>query len=514
MSPTRRSFIELSAATAAASVLPKDFFGQESVDAALCRKLAGDPLRPQYHLLPAHNWMNDPNGPIFFGGRYHMFHQYNPQGAIWGNMNWAHATSPDMFHWHHEPIAISPTPGGPDQDGVFSGSAVLDNGKPAMIYTGVAPPHSAADATLRDGAHTWRESQCLAVAQDNQLRTWKKVAEPVISGPPAGLQVTGFRDPVVWREGDKWMLILGSGFRDKGGAILLYSSSDLRHWTYLHPLVDAPFSGKAAVNPVDTGDMWECPDFFPIGNKHVLLISTMGKVRWKVGTYADHRFEPEREGVVDWGNYYAAKTMLDRNGRRILWGWISESRPDADLIKAGWAGAMSLPRVLSLSATNELETAVAPEVEMLRSAHVGSHEPETSPQNLRVVEEVRIQNLAAEVDLHLSNASEFRLRLHSGNGDFATIACSDRELTVNQTSARFTNIPHSSVKLHIFLDGSVMEIFVNESIAMTARVYQIPSGPLRLKLEGDAKVLSIGTWEIIPISKDRLTGSMCSQKTA
>ena len=104
------------------------------------------------------------------------------------------------------------------------------------------------------------------------------------------------------------------------------------------------------MNPVDTGDMWECPDFFPLGNKHVLLISTMGKVRWKVGTYANQRFTPEKEGVVDWGAYYAAKTMLDRNGNRILWGWITETRPDADLIAAGWAGAMSLPRVLSLNA--------------------------------------------------------------------------------------------------------------------------------------------------------------------
>ena len=86
--------------------------------------------------------MNDPNGPIFFRGRYHMFHQYNPQAAVWGNMNWAHATSPDMMHWQHEPIALSPTPGGPDRDGVFSGSAVLDKGTPTMIYTGVAPPAS------------------------------------------------------------------------------------------------------------------------------------------------------------------------------------------------------------------------------------------------------------------------------------------------------------------------------------------------------------------------------------
>jgi len=287
--------------------------------------------------------MNDPNGPIFYRGRYHMFHQYNPQAAVWGNMNWAHATSDDMIHWKHEPIALSPTPGGPDQDGVFSGSAVLDNGKPTMIYTGVQAPKTQTDATLKDGVHTWQETQCLAVAADDDLRTWKKLPQPVIATPPAGLVVTGFRDPCLWREGARWMLIVGSGIQGKGGTILLYTSPDLRQWTYLHPLLEGSPGGRTGTNPVDTGDMWECPDFFPLGNKHVLLISTMGKVRWKVGTYADQRFTPQKEGVVDWGSYYAAKTMLDRTANRILWGWLPEARSDADLIAAGWAGVMSLP---------------------------------------------------------------------------------------------------------------------------------------------------------------------------
>jgi beta-fructofuranosidase len=517
MSLTRRTFVQISTAAAATPAwarlprTPKDDTG------SLCRKLAADPLRPQYHLLPAHNWMNDPNGPIFFAGQYHMFHQYNPQGAVWGNMNWAHATSPDMFHWHHEPIALSPTPAGPDQDGVFSGSAILDNGKPTLIYTGVAPP-SKNDATLRDGTHTWRETQCLAVAQDDNLRSWNKLTDPVIAAPPEGLSVTGFRDPALWREGDNWMLVLGSGIRGKGGAILLYSSSDLRHWTYLHPLVEGAFSGKNTVNPVDTGDMWECPDFFPLGNKHVLLISTMGKVRWKVGTYANQRFTPEKEGVVDWGSYYAAKTFLDRNERRILWGWITEARPDTELIAAGWAGAMSLPRVLSLSPDNELQTGVAPEVQMLRSAHIGSHEAEASSQNQRVLGEVRIHNLAAELDLLLHPKSdEFTLRLQSDAGEFAAISCAhqagSRVLRINQISCPLPGATGSKVRLHIFLDGSVLEIFANDSTALTARIYQVPQGPLRLKLEGDVKVASIDAWQMTPISKDRLAGSLCSEKS-
>jgi beta-fructofuranosidase len=503
MSLTRRSFVRLSAAAAVSPAFARAF--QIPTDTnPLYQKLSSDPLRPQYHLLPAHNWMNDPNGPIFFRGRYHMFHQYNPQGAIWGNMNWAHATSPDMFHWQHEPIAVSPTPGGPDQDGAFSGSAVLDQGTPTIIYTGVAPP-SGNDATLRDGSHTWRETQCRATAEDKDLRTWKKMPAPVIASPPPGLEVTGFRDPALWREGDKWMLILGSGLRGKGGAILLYSSPDLRHWTYLHPLVEGAFSGKDSANPVDTGDMWECPDFFPIGKKHVLLISTMGKVRWKVGAYANQKFAPEKEGVVDWGSYYAAKTMIDRNGRRILWGWITEARPDAELIKAGWAGVMSLPRVLSLSADNQLQTAVAPEASMLRAAQIAAGHVNKQP----ALDDVRIRDLAAELDIRLQQAADFRLRLYSDSGEFAAISVSGdsggRNLRINNLTCPLPPERTSAERIHIFLDGSVIEVFVDQLISMTARIYLIPSGPLQLKLEGNAKIASVAAWQMKPISKDRLT---------
>ena len=523
---SRRNFLQLSAAAAAAPAWTRLLSApSDPATAALCRKLASDPLRPQYHLLPAKNWMNDPNGPIFFRGRYHMFHQYNPQGPTWGNMNWAHATSPDMIHWQHEPIALSPTPDGPDRDGVFSGSAVLDHGTPTVIYTGVAPPATDTQATLRDGVHTWRETQCLAVAQDNDLRVWKKLPQPVIAAPPAGLEVTGFRDPCLWREGGKWMLILGSGIRGKGGAILLYSSSNLRDWTYLHPLVQGSPSNKDSTNPVDTGDMWECPDFFPMGNKHVLLISTMGKVRWKVGTYARQRFTPEKEGVVDWGAYYAAKTMLDAKGNRILWGWITETRPDADLIAAGWAGAMSLPRTLSLNQQNELVTRITA-AQVLRTSHEGAstalsvdrgaERPQESARRRALFDAVRIPDLSAELDLIIRpKGDEFSLRLQSEDGeDFATISCvtksGSRQIRVNSVTAPLGPGEIPMVGLHLFLDGSILELFANLETALTARIYRVPSSPLRLKLDDSAEIISFNAWRMQPISKDRLTGSLCS----
>lgn len=497
----RRTFLQMSSALALSRISPRALADTSS----LCRKLASDPLRPQYHLLPSHNWMNDPNGPIFYRGRYHMFHQYNPQAAIWGNMNWAHATSENLIHWRHEPIALSPTAGGPDQDGVFSGSAVLDHGKPTLLYTGVQPPRSDAEATLVDGAHTWRETQCLAVAADDDLRTWKKLPQPVIAAPPAGLAVLGFRDPCLWREGDLWMLALGSGIRDKGGAILLYSSPDLRQWTYLHPLIEGTFSGRSSSNAVDTGDMWECPDFFPLRNKHVLLISTAGKVRWKVGAYSDQRFIPEKEGVVDWGSYYAAKTMLDRDGNRILWGWIPEARRDPDLIAAGWAGVMSLPRVLSLSRENELQTEVAPHTKILRGKHTRAQGKD--------IGNVRIENLAAELDLQFHPKGPCTLRLESRNGEFTTITCSaranSRELLVNKIVAPLSGSNDSPVRLHIFLDGSVLEIRASDSTFITGRTYQVPAGPLHLSLQGEYERALIDCWQMNPISRNRLTSPLC-----
>lgn len=517
MPVSRRDFLQLSSAAALAPAWSRlSPISADHDPAALCRKLASDPLRPQYHLLPAHNWMNDPNGPIFFRGRYHMFHQYNPQAAVWGNMTWAHATSPDMVHWQHGPIALSPTPGGPDRDGVFSGSAVLDKGMPTIIYTGVAPPPAESEATLQDGVHTWREVQCLAVAQDDDLRTWKKRAEPVIAAPPAELVVTGFRDPCLWREGDHWMLILGSGILHRGGAILLYSSRDLRRWTYLHPLIQGPPGSSKTMNPVDNGEMWECPDFFRLGDKHVLLISTMGKVRWKVGTYANRVFTPEKEGVVDWGAYYAAKTMLDADGNRILWGWITETRPDAELIAAGWAGAMSLPRVLSLNSKNELQMEVAPAVQQLRAAHtVISHDASPTARQ-KLLETLRLYDLAAEIKIEFHRKTEeIEIRLQSESGEnFVTISCANnsggRELRVDKISAPLSATGGSPVQLHIFLDGSVLEVFANGTTSLTKRVYRIPSGPLMLKVVGDAELTSLDVWQITPISNDRLTGSLCS----
>ena len=513
---SRRAFLRTATAVALPPWALRLFALSDSKTALLCRQLQSDPLRPQFHLLPASNWMNDPNGPIFFRGQYHMFHQYNPDGAIWGNMHWAHAVSPDMVHWTHEPIAVAPTPNGFDRDGVFSGSAVLDGDVPTVIYTGVLPPTSDAEATLRDGKHVWREVQCLAVSKDPDLRTWEKLPEPVIAAPPPAMKVTGFRDPCVWREDGAWWLVLGSGTRERGGAILLYRSIDLRKWTYLHPMLQGGASGKNTTNPVDVGDMWECPDFFALGGKHVLLISTLGKVRWKVGTYKDLKFTPEKEGVVDHGAYYAAKSMLDQNGNRILWGWIPETRPESEFSAAGWAGAMALPRVLALNPEGELAMEVAPVVEQLRENHAGFSAAASKEVKEHTITGVRISDLSAEVraDVRPQRNRKAELRLLAGNGEtFASIAVGDgpkgRELNVNGIAAPVSGPAESAIRIHLFLDGSVLEVFANGNAVITARVYRAFSGPVRLQLDGEPEVVALDVWKMRPISKNRLTSPLC-----
>jgi len=325
----------------------------------------------------------------------------------------------------------------------------------------------------------------------------------------------GVEDPRVLRIGTIYYMTY-TGYNRHDAQLCLATSPDLRHWTYLHPLVEGTTSKAQTVNPVDAGDMWECPDFFPLGNRHVLLISTKGKVHWKVGTYVKQRFTPEKEGVVDWGSYYAAKTMLDADGNRILWGWITETRPDAELIAAGWAGVMSLPRTLSLNAQNELQTEVAPLARKLRTAHTGINPDHTPAARQKILDTLRIHEQAAELELRVQpKGSDFTLHMQSENGaDFATIACVNqspsRQLRVNTLTAPLTGEAGSRVHVHLFLDGSVLEIFANGTTAVTARIYQIPSSPLRVRLEGNAELTTFDAWQMTPISKDRLTGSLCS----
>ncbi|MGB8481751.1 MAG: glycoside hydrolase family 32 protein [Acidobacteriaceae bacterium] len=483
------------------------------------QQLAADPRRPKFHLLPAANWMNDPNGPIYWRGKYHMFYQYNPNGAYWGDMHWAHAISPDMVHWTHLPIALSPTPGGPDSGGCFTGTTVLDAGTVTAIYTGVVSV-SESQATIRDGNHSLRESQCLAVSIDPELKQWSKLPRPIIDAPPAGMHVTGFRDPSPWRQGDWWYMTIGSGFPHQSGVVLLYRSKDLRHWEYLHVLVSGEPAERNATHPVAFGDTWECPELFPLGGKHVLIYSAQGKTHWKVGELdrKEMLFHPEKEGILDYGSYYAAKTQLDANGQRILWGWILETRPVAEYRAAGWAGMMSLPRVLTLASDGGLTMQVAPAVQMLRGRSQVLKVTSSEEQNQEQIGKMTIENGCGEILCTLKPGPDkvgISLRGSQPNQSATEIWLTLQydPAAQNQISLDGTVVPVQlgephTLAIHIYIDGSVAEVFVNKQITYTKRYYYpgVDAPTMSLAILGKTTNLSsLEMWQLSPISPNRLT---------
>ena len=445
--------------------------------------------------------MNDPNGPIYFNGRYHMFFQYNPLAAVWGDMSWNHAVSPDMIHWTHLPVAMTPTPGSPDSFGCFSGSAIAVGKRVYAIYTGTQKSGSD-KATIRDGANNIQETQCLAWSDDPALVNWTKDPVPVIATPPLGLAITGFRDPSAWKQGDWYYLTVGSGVAETGGCVLLYRSKDLKAWEYQHELIRGTWNGVHTANPCDDGEMWECPEFFPLDGGHVLIYSTLGKVFWQSGILDPQTmtFKPARTGLLDLDAFYAPKTQLDARGRRILWGWIPERRSEAAMREAGWSGMMSLPRVMSLDKDGVLRVQVLPEIAALRNGVV---EPRTASGEITLT----IERASGEILCTAPGSSDFTCSLKNGSTTLLQVSYSAQSHSMVADGKEIPLQPGDKPQMHAFIDGSVIELILSERIGYTKRFYydQATAPDLQVKIKGAGVYTQ--AWKIAPISADRLTTS-------
>lgn len=295
-----------------------------------------DLLRPTFHFVPPQNWMNDPNGLVKWQGKYHLFYQHNPHESIWGNIHWGHAMSDDLIHWQHMPIALEPTPNSPDERGVWSGSLVNNDGIATILYTGVT------------GGVFENQTICVATSQDDDLTTWVKYEHnPIDIDMPPELTSAGFRDPYVWRQDGVWKMIIGTGASNGCEAVLLYESETLYDWQYVCPLL---------INDENNDHVYECPNFFKLGDKWVLIVSRMpmSHVEYFVGIFWNNHFIVETHGKLGEGPLYAPLTFEDDKGRRILISWIREARSDRELQQAGWAGVMSTPVELMLMDNNQL----------------------------------------------------------------------------------------------------------------------------------------------------------------
>ncbi|XP_062092163.1 acid beta-fructofuranosidase 1, vacuolar-like [Humulus lupulus] len=336
--------------------------------------------RTAIHFQPQKNWMNDPDGPLYYKGWYHLFYQYNPESAVWGNITWGHAVSRDLIHWLYLPFAMVPDHWY-DINGVWTGSAtILSDGQIVMIYTGstnesVQVQNLAFPADLSDPL----------------LLHWVKSDKNPVLIPPPGIGIKDFRDPTTaWIGPDgKWRVAIGSKVNTTGIS-LVYTTTDFISYELLDRYLHAvPGTG-----------MWECVDFYPVaingsngletsvngpGVKHVLKASLDDtKVdHYAIGTYfvendtwvPDNPKEDVGIGLkLDYGRYYASKTFYDQNKeRRILWGWINETDTEADDLAKGWASVQTIPRSVLFDAKTGTNVLQWP-VEEIESLRLGSSE--------------------------------------------------------------------------------------------------------------------------------------------
>jgi beta-fructofuranosidase len=470
--------------------------------------VATDPQRPCYHFLPPSNWLNDPNGLIQWNGEYHMFYQYNPNGPFHGSIHWGHAVSTDLVHWEHLPIALAPEPGTADEHGCYSGVAVDDGGVPTLIYSGNR------DRTQR---------MCLATSADGLL-TWQKHPDnPLIPEPPPGLDLVEYRDHSVWREDGTWYQLMGAGIRGQGGTALLYRSRDLRSWEYLHPLCIGDLHQSTSIW---TGSMWECPDFFQLGDRHVLIISVWDQDNLHysaamVGSYRDHRLFPDVEHKLDYGDrhFYAPQSFTDAQGRRIIFGWVQEGRSVEAQLASGWSGVMSLPRVLSLGSDGQVCMQPAPELAALRGEHTHSAAIDVPAGQVVILPEISGDTLELDVELAPARAGLCGIVVRrSPDGTEQTQIAYDaalRQLVVDRTrssldlttdhnlhAAPLTLGPDEPLRLRIFLDRSVLEVFANERVSITSRIYPTRADSLGVALlaeGGEARLNALDAWQVHPI---------------
>lgn len=304
---------------------------------------------PQFHVTGGIGWINDPNGFSVYKNEYHLFYQYYPYDVKWGPMHWGHVKTKDFIKWERIPVAMAPDQDY-DKDGVFSGSAVeMPDGRHLLMYTGVR------NVRRRNGKLESFQTQCIAIGDGVNYKKYD--GNPVIRGDqvPDNGSVNDFRDPKIWMEDGIYYAVIGNRAEDDSGTILLYQSKDAVHWEFVSHLASCHNQ---------YGKMWECPDFFSLDDKHVILTSPQemkslglefhpGNANvCLIGTYDRNIHHLMRENVqaIDYGlDFYAPQTLLAKDGRRIMIGWMQNwETSGSHLQNQRFLGQMTIPRELHI----------------------------------------------------------------------------------------------------------------------------------------------------------------------
>ena len=473
--------------------------------------------RPQYHFTPAVNWMNDPNGLVYYKGEYHLFYQYNPLGITWGHMSWGHAVSTDLVHWRHLPVPI------PEENGVmaFSGSAVVDWNNTSGFGRGGEPPLVAIYTGHREG----NQSQYIAYSTDRG-RTWTRYA----GNPVLDIGVADFRDPkVFWYAPNKrWVMVVALSPQRK---LQFYGSPDLKRWTQL-----SEFGPAAAV-----GGVWECPDLFELPvdgdtqkTRWVLIVNlNPGAIaggsgtQYFVGDFDGSRFTTAASGSTPatlWADYgkdfYAAVSWSDippRDGRRVWIGWMNNWQYGDKIPTSPWRSAQSVPRTLALRTSGEgirLVQQPVSELRRLRTMH-RSLGPRTIREGTTTLTGISGRSLEIIAEFDVGTATELGFKVRTGRDEETVIGIDRRvgQLFVDRTrsgevgfhpefSGRHTaplRVSNGRVRLHILVDWSSVEVFAGagESV-ITEQIFPSPesNGVALYARGGTARLRSLDAWAL------------------
>ncbi|HUT31287.1 MAG TPA: glycoside hydrolase family 32 protein [Sedimentisphaerales bacterium] len=477
---TRREFVQKAGIVAASVLLSRlggcggraySQRGKQTVD-----ELYREKYRPQFHFTAQKNWINDPNGLVYYKGEYHLFFQHNPFGIKWGNMTWGHAVSKDLIHWQQLPNAIEP-----DELGtIFSGSAVVDWKNTSGFQTGKENVLVAFYTSAGKHAPVPRPfTQSIAYSNDRG-RTWVKYE----NNPVIGHIRAENRDPkVIWHEPTQmWIMALYLDADD----FLLLSSKDIRNWT---PLQEIKLTGSD-----------ECPDFFELpvdgdaGNTRWVFWGGDGK--YMLGTFDGRKFTPETDAIQSKVGYFsAAQTWSDipsSDGRRIQIGWTKGDFPGM-----GFNQQFSIPCELSLRTFDEgirLCRVPVREIEKLRVERY-SMPPATLELGRGVLSGIsgELLEVRSEIDLGDTEEVVFVLR-----GTPVVYFAKDKALFCRDRKAELRPV-NNRIKLHILVDRTCIEIFANEGRASMFLSFPLDTNDTSVELFarwGRARVERLDIWKL------------------
>lgn len=508
---TNKIYLSLLLAVVAVSALPRSAAQEPSYD---------QPWRPQYHFTPPKNFMNDANGTVFYKGEYHLFYQYNPEGNVWGHMSWGHTVSNDMVHWQNLPVALREDPG---KYMVYSGSAVVDWDNTSGLCKNPDPQDRSCLVAIYTAAFKDRQKQHIAFSNDRG-RTWTNYS----GNPVADLDAPDFRDPnVFWYEPQhKWVMV--AVLADER-TLVIFDSPDLKHW-----------SRRSTFGPAgDATGQWECPDLIELPveggkeKKWVLIINRNPGapaggtgVRYLIGSFDGAKFASEVADApalwADWGkDFYATNTWNDMppsDGRRVWIGWFSNWQYANAEPTELWRGAQSVPRALSLRRyADGLRLVQQPvrELESLRREWLRIANVSVAEANQKIREAgVKGEVYEFEAELRPGQGAEIGFRLRQGK-DVETLVGFDAvhsAVFIDRTRSGEVSFSKdfsgrhparleksTSIKLHVFVDRSSVEIFANDGERVISdRIYPPPgSEGIELYSKGPGgRIVSLTIWEL------------------